>query len=177
MRTLLAVALLLPLHAHAANYAGQWTLDRAQSKDLPPFYEDVQSHSMQIRQTDKQLILAIEITSASSDEPAHFDFTYTLDGVPVKTETDVRTPNGMVSVPTTLTAKPASNGDLEITIERELPTRGGEPMKGTTFEKWRLQEDGKTLVIDRVDEMRRGTTSSTLIFKRDVGSSDKAIRQ
>ena len=132
---------------------------------LARFYEEVQSHSMQIQQTDKQLILAIDITSASR-EPAHFDFTYTLDGVPVKTETQVRTPNGMVSVPTTLTAKSAANGDLEITIERELPTRGGESMKGTTFEKWRLQEDGKTLVIDRVDEMRRGTTSSTLIFIR-----------
>lgn len=69
-------------------------------------------------------------------------------------------------MPTTLTAKPEANGELTITIERELPSRGGEPFKGTTVEKWRLSADGKTLTIDRADQMRTRSFASTLVFTR-----------
>ena len=164
-KALLPFALLLAAHVHAADFSGRWSLDKAESKDLPPFYEEVKTHSLKIAQSEKELLVGVEITSAAH-EPMQMAFTYRLDGKPTKTESQVRTPNGAMSVPTVLTAKPESNGEMHITIERELPARGGETMKGTTFEKWRLQPDGKTLVIDRVDEMRRGTTTSTLIFKR-----------
>jgi hypothetical protein len=166
-KTFLVVAMLFAVHTQAAvaDYSGQWSLDKTQSKDLPPFYEDVQAHSLKITQSETELVVGVDITSATR-EPMHLDFTYKLDGVPVNTESQVRTPNGPVSVPTTLTAKPQDNGDVAITIERELPTRGGEPMKGSTIEKWRLDAEGKKLIIDRTDENRRGTTTSTLVFTR-----------
>lgn len=163
-KAILPLILLLAVHAHAADFSGQWTLDKTQSKDLPPFYDQVQTHSLKITQNDKQVVVAVEITS-SAHEPMHIDFTYSLDGQPVTTESQVRTPNGPMSVPTVLTAKPADDGTIGITIERELPSRGGETMKGISKETWRLQ-DAKTLIIDRVDEMRRGTTASTLVFTR-----------
>jgi len=167
-KALLPLALLLAVRMHAAgpaDFSGQWSLDRSQSKDLPPFYEEVKSHSLKITQNEKELVVGVDITS-DAHEPLHIDFTYSLDGQPTKTESQVRTPNGPLSVPTILTAKPADDGKIGITIERDLPSpRSGEPMKGTTVETWRLQ-DAKTLVIDRVDETRRGTMTSTLVFTR-----------
>ena len=84
----------------------------------------------------------------------------------MKTETKVRTPSGDRSVPATLQAKPAAGGGLTITIERELPTRGGETFKGTTVETWRLDAGEETLTIGRVDESRRGKTEATMVFTR-----------
>lgn len=166
-KALLPLALLLTVHAHAAalpDFSGQWSLQKSQSKDLPPFYEEVQSHSLKITQNAQQVVVGVDITSGAH-EPMHLDFTYTLDGQPAKTESQVRTPDGPRSVPTILTAKPADNGTLGITIERELPSRDGQSFKGTTVETWRLQ-DANTLIIERTDSMRRGNTTSTLVFTR-----------
>jgi len=161
--------MLFAVHTQAAaavDYSGQWSLDKTQSKDLPPYYQDVKTHSLKITQNEREMVVGVDITSAAHD-PVHLDFAYKLDGAPVKTETKVVTPNGPLSVPTTLTAKPHENGEMGITIERELPSRGGgEPMKGTTVEKWKLGADGKTLIIDRTDESPRGTMTSTLVFTR-----------
>ena len=166
-KALLPLALLLAVHMHAAgpaDFSGQWSLDRSQSKDLPPFYEEVKSHSLKITQNEKELVVGVDIAS-DAHGPLHNDFTYSLDGQPTKTESQVRTPDGPLSVPTVLTAKPADDGKIGITIQRELPSRDGETMKGKTVESWRLQ-DAKTLVIDRVDETRGGTRTSTLVFTR-----------
>lgn len=167
-KTILAVALLFAVHSHAAgaaNFAGRWSLDKAQSKDLPPFYEQVKSHSLDITQEGSKLVVGVEITSDAHD-PLRSRYDYTLDGVSSKTETQIRTQDGPKSVPTVLTANPAANGDLAITIERELPMPDGNTMKGKTNETWHLSEDGKTLTIARVDENRRGVMNSTLVFVR-----------
>jgi hypothetical protein len=168
-KTLLFIPLLFAAHLQAAgpaNFAGTWSLDKGQSKDLPPFYENVKTHSLKITQSAKELVVSVDVTSAAH-EPDHFDFTYALDGSPTKAEAKIRTPDGPMSVPATLQATVAADGGLAITIVRELPSLdGGEPMKGTTNEKWHLQPDGKTLVIDRVDEMPRGKFASTMVFTR-----------
>lgn len=159
-------ALFAALSIHAAgpaNYAGNWTLDKAQSKDLPPYYENIKTHALKITQTDKELVLSVDIVSDSSD---HFDFTYKLDGTPVQAPTKVRTPNGPLEVPTTMKAVAAENGELTITIERELPSRDGTSFKGTTVETWRLGADGKTLTIERADQMRSRSFNSTMVFTR-----------
>ena len=44
--------------------------------------------------------------------------------------------------------------------------RDGESFKATTQETWHLDADGKTLTIDRVDEMRRGKFESKMVFAR-----------
>ena len=161
-------ALLLSFSVFAAgpaNYSGNWSLDKSASKDLPPFYEQVKSHSLKITQNEKELLVAVEVTSGAH-EPDRFDVTFHLDGQPVKSDAQVRTPNGPMKVPATFTAQPEADGGLTITIERELPSRDGQPFKGTTVEKWRLSQDGKTLTIDRSDTMRGGSFASTMIFTR-----------
>lgn len=159
-------ALFAALSIHAAgpaNYAGNWTLDKAQSKDLPPYYENITTHALKITQTDQELVVGVDIASDTND---HFDYTYKLDGSTVQSQTKVRTPGGPMEVPTTLKATPAENGDLVIVIERELPSRDGTPFKGTTTETWRLGADGKTLTIERADQMRSRSSNSTLVFTR-----------
>lgn len=163
-KTLLAALLLFAAHSQAASFAGSWAIDKGQSTDLPPFYVDVKTHSLNITQDAQKLDVSIEITS-DAHEPLRNTYHYTLDGIAAKTETQVRTPDGLKNIPTTLTATPEKDA-LKITIERELPLPNGETMKGKTSETWHLSEDGKSLIIDRVDESRRGTMSSKLVFTK-----------
>lgn len=169
MKKTLAVLLFLATAAFAADkpasYAGRWTLDKAKSANLPPYYAEITSHELTITQSEKELHVAVVVT-APDREADKFDFRYNLDGTPAKTETLVRTPSGPRSVPATLQAKPAADGGLAITIERELPSRDGGTFKGTTNEAWRLDAEGKTLTIGRVDDMPRGKFESTMVFTR-----------
>jgi hypothetical protein len=164
MRNALALAFLLvttPLLA--ADYSGKWTLDKAQSADLPPFYEHVSSHALTISQTDNELTVGVDIT-ADSHDPDHFDFVYRLDGTPVQTETKIRTPQGPASVPTALTARPQADGTLVITIDRKLGD-----FDAVTLETWHLAADGQSLVIDRTDDTPRGKFASKMVFVKLPG--------
>ncbi|HEX8170283.1 MAG TPA: hypothetical protein VF824_07075 [Thermoanaerobaculia bacterium] len=166
---LTAAALVLfavPLLAAAAppDYSGHWTLSKEQSANLPNFYDQVKTHELNVTQSAAALEVKVTVTSDSHD-PDHFDFHYKLDGTPTPTETQIRTPNGPVSVPTVLAAAPDANGELVITIERELTMRGNS-MKATTVEHWKLSADGKTLTIARTDNRGGQTMSSTMVFLR-----------
>ena len=166
-RLLFAAALVAVIFANAlakpANYAGNWTLDIKQSKNLPPYYSHVESHKLAITQDDKQLRVAVEI-SDTEREPFRVDFIYNLDGTETKTETQMRTPAGMRSIPTTLKAIPAEDGTLHLTITREMQTPEGRAIKAVTTEDWQLSPDAKALTIHRNDDTPRGKTESDMIF-------------
>ncbi|HEY0427436.1 MAG TPA: hypothetical protein VGC76_06485 [Pyrinomonadaceae bacterium] len=148
--------------AKPANYSGTWTLDFKQSKNLPPFYANVKSHKLSITQNEKTLNVAVEV-DAGQGAPDNLSFVYNLDGSETKTETGIRTPGGMKSVPTTLKAETAGNGNLKITITREITMPDG-AFKGVTIENWELSADGKTLTIHRTDEMPRGKMEADMVF-------------
>ncbi len=161
---LLAAANLLGAAAKPADYTGAWTLDMKQSKNLPPFYQNVQSHKLNVTQDEKHLRVAVEIGDGGA-EPFKANFDYNLDGTETKTETPMRTPNGTRAVPTTLKAEAVEGGGLHITITRERPTRDGGTVKLATTEDWKLSSDGKTLNIHRADETPRGEKmESDLVF-------------
>ena len=166
MRKLLLAAtlLLLAASAHAADYSGNWSLDKTKSSNLPPYYEQITGHDLKITQDAGEL--AVTATITADQGPNDFDFRYKLDGSRSETETAVRTPSGDRKVPTVLQLAKGENGDLKITIERELPSRDGSSFKGTTIENWHLDESGKVLTIDRVDDSRRGRTESKMVFVR-----------
>lgn len=145
-----------------ANYVGAWTLDMQQSKNLPKFYENVKSHKLFITQDEKHLIVVVEV-SLGQGEPDKLNFNYNLDGSESKTETMIRTPNGMVSVPTTLKAVVAGDGKMQITIVREI-TMPDKTFKGVTVEDWSLSADGKTLTIHRADDTPRGKMQADMVF-------------
>jgi hypothetical protein len=148
--------------AKPTNFAGSWTLDKEQSKDLPSFYENVKSHKLNITQDEKTLNVGVEINDGRP-EIAKLNFVYNLDGTESKAETKIRTPNGEMSVPTTLKAETAQNGILKITISRDIMLSNGS-FKGITVESWELSGDGKTLKIHRADDTPRGKLEFDMIF-------------
>jgi hypothetical protein len=167
IRLLFAAALVAAVFTNAlampANYAGVWTLDMKQSKNLPPFYSHVEGHKLSITQDDKQLRVAVEI-SDTEREPFKIEFVYSLDGAETKTETQMRTPAGMRSVPTTLKAVAHEDGTLHLTITREIQTPDGRALKAVTDEDWQLGPGAKTLTIHRSDDTPRGKTESDMLF-------------
>ena len=163
---LLAASLPSGAAAKPADYTGAWTLDMKQSKNLPPYYLHVQGHKLSITQDDRQLRVAVEISDAGR-EPFRVDFVYSLDGAETKTETQMRTPAGMRSVPTALKAEAAEDGTLRVTITREMAAPDGRALKAVTTEDWRLSPDAKTLNIHRADDTPRGKTESDMVFVKD----------
>ena len=79
-------------------------------------------------------------------------YPYSLRG-PNAITTSVRTPNGPVEIPTTLTAV-LTDSTAEIDIAREVPMRG-EVLRPRDHESWRLSADGRELHIDREAQMPR----------------------
>jgi hypothetical protein len=167
MKTLFAAAALatLVLHATPPNYAGNWTLDAAKSTGLPPFYAEIKSHKLTVTQTDKTLDVAVTV-DRGNPEPDKMHFTYNLAGAETKSETPVRTPMGMIPVPTTMRAKVNDDGTVVINIDREFPM-GGQSIKATTVETWKLSADGKTLTVHRVDNNPRGESIADMVFVKD----------
>lgn len=170
MKTIAAIVLSLAATAALAaplpDYSGKWTLDLAASKDLPQrMYAGVASQTLTLKQTDKQVSFDIDI-QRKDDAPAFKQtLTFNLDGTPTETSSKVRTPNGEVTVPMTLTLKPAADGTLNVTEVRHL-SMGEQKFEAETSEQWQLSADGKTLTVHRTDKMRRGTMSFDMVFRR-----------
>lgn len=167
MKTLLlAVALSISALASGvtkpADYAGTWTLDKNQSKNLPRYYERIQSHKLIITQDERHLNIAVEI-GLGQNEPDKMSFNYNLDGSETKTETSIRGPGGLLSVPTVLKAIVKESGGLAITITRDI-TMPDRRFKAVTTEDWQLSADGKTLTIHKADDTARGKMESDMIF-------------
>lgn len=168
-KLILAIILMAASFAFAANkpanYAGNWTLDFKQSKNLPKFYENVKSHKLFITQDEKLLNVAVEV-NLGQETADKLGFVYNLDGTESKTEVKIRTQNGPLNVPATLKALVRDDGKLQITISREIPM-GDMPFKGITVEDWQLSADGKTLTIHREDETPRGKMQADMVFVKE----------
>ena len=162
MKTLLLAALLstaaaAPRPAAAPvtppDFTGAWALDEAQSTGLPAYYAEVRSHRLAITQSDSQLHVGVEIENADP-APLRMEFLYSLSGVETATQTAIRTPSGIMNVPTRLKATRGEGGRLHITITREI-RMGERTVTGVTGEEWEMRADG-ALVIHRVDQMPDG---------------------
>ncbi|HEU0053211.1 MAG TPA: hypothetical protein VFQ39_08530 [Longimicrobium sp.] len=159
----LALAALAP--AKPADYSGSWTLDAARSRDLPPYYANIKSHTLAITQDAAMLKVGVAIDLGGA-EPDRFQLDYPLDGSPVETQTPVRTPRGTIEVPTTLRATMDEAGAVHITITRRVAMPDGTTPSFETKEDWSLAEDGRTLTIHRVDDTPRGRMEAEMVFVR-----------
>jgi hypothetical protein len=162
---LIAATFVNVLALKPADYAGAWTLDMKQSKNLPPYYSHIQGHKLSVTHDDKHLRVAVEIDDTQAAEPFRMNFAYTLDGTDTKTETQIRTPAGARSVPTTLKAVAAEDGTLRVTITRDIDMPDGAAVKAVTVEDWKLSADAKTLTIHRNDDGPRGKTEYMIFVK------------
>lgn len=137
-------------HPTPASYSGEWRLDVAQSRDLPPFYAGVREHRLAIAQDDSTLRVSVAMVDTSGQEQ-RFELPYDLRR-PVRTTSQVRTPSGPRDIPTTLTATRRADGGIEIDIAREIRTPNG-TLAPKDHERWQLSADGRRILIDREFEM------------------------
>jgi hypothetical protein len=156
--SLLGAALLACAPIHAADFSGNWTLDRTRSSNLPPWYSQASSHRLSNTQADGQLTVDVAIEGAAP-EPVSKRFVYRLDGAPTTAITLVRTPEGRQEAPTTMKASMPGAGRLHIDIVREFGLAGG-TVRGRSSEDWRLSPDGETLHVRLV----RPNMASDLVF-------------
>ena len=133
-----------------SSFAGRWKLDTSLSRDLPPWYDRIREHLLQITQDDSSLVVDVSMVDTAGIATP-MTFPYDLRG-PLKTTTKILTPRGPMDIPTTLTAKPRADGGVEIDIAREI-TMGERVLRPGDHESWTLSADGRQLLIDRVAEM------------------------
>ena len=70
-------------------------------------------------------------------------------------------------MPTRLRAARAADGGIEITITRDL-AGFGEARSVTGTERWTLEDGGRTLVVERRDELPQGgEMRSRMVFGRE----------
>jgi len=167
MKTLLAAALaalMLQSPAKPVDYSGKWQLDPARSRNLPGFYAEIASHTLDVTQTSTHLGVGVVIALRDAQQDT-LRFDYALDGSEVHTRSPIRTPQGRVYLPTTLKARMDDSGVVHITIDRQLQTPAG-PRTVTGTEEWRLSADGTTLTVRRLDGTPRGPIDTDMVFVR-----------
>jgi hypothetical protein len=133
-----------------SSFAGRWKLDTSLSRDLPPWYDRIREHHLEISQDDSSLVVAVSMVDTAG-VATPMTFPYDLRR-PLKTTTKILTPRGPMDIPTTLTATPRADGGVEIDIAREI-TMGERVIRPGDHESWTLSADGRQLLIDRVAEM------------------------
>jgi hypothetical protein len=158
--SLLGAALLACAPIHAADFSGNWSLDRTRSTNLPPYYSQVTTHRLSNTQDGRQLIVDVAIEGATP-EPQQHRFVYRLDGTPTSALILVRTPEGRQEAPTTMKARMSEAGRLHIDIVREFGLAGG-TVRGRSSEDWSLSPDGKTLTVRQA----RPNMVSSLVFAK-----------
>lgn len=157
----------------AANFSGNWTLDKTKSKDLDPRMANAESVTCSITQDDKTLSIEWKVTGGQPPAggpggggggggmgrgpsgPRVFN----LDGKEVTSE-------GPMSSTNTVKATWSADGKtLELSTVR-AGSRDGQEFKITTVDKLSLSDDGKVLTVNRHSESPMGTRDSTFVMNK-----------
>ena len=182
-----ALVFALAAHAAAPNFAGTWTLDKSKSQGLSQRWQNAESVTLNITQTDKEITLDEKVTGGGgpggpggpppSGAPAGGapqgggpggggpgrgmmggPRTYNLDGSETSGEMG----------PAKFVRKATLSSDgktLELTSKTTF-TRDGNETTLNSSDKLTLSADGKTLTVVRHAETPRGVQDSTLVFTK-----------
>jgi len=181
-----ALVFALAAHAAAPNFAGTWTLDKSKSQGLSQRWQNADSVTVNITQTDKEITVEEKVTGGGGPggpggtPPAGAPAggapqgggpgiggpgrgmggprTYNLDGSETSGEMG----------PAKFVRKAALSSDgktLELTSKTTF-TRDGNETTLNSSDKLSLSADGKTLTIVRHAETPRGVQDSTLVFTK-----------
>src|ERR1044071_291697 len=182
-----ALVFALAAHAAAPNFAGTWTLDKSKSQRLNPRWQNAESVTWNVTQTDKEITIDEKVTGGApgggpggppaGGAPAGGapgggqgggrgmgigmggPRTFSLDG----TETTGDTGRGKFARKATL----SSDGKtLELVSKVTFQTPDGNEVTPTSNDKLTLSADGKTLTVVRHSESPRGAQDSTLVFNK-----------
>lgn len=153
------------------DYSGVWTLDVAASKLGER--QNIESMTMTVTQTEKELKIETETKRAAAAGVSmgggrggmgrgrgmgrgDGTTTYSLDGK--ETSVDMESPAG--PIPVKYQAK-NEGAVLKLSQTRTINTT-----TLATKEDWSLSQDGKALTVKREMTTPRGTSSSTMVFKK-----------
>jgi len=183
-----ALVFALAAHAAAPNFAGTWTLDKSKSQGLSQRWQNADSVTMNITQTDKEITVEEKVTGGggpggpggppAGGAPAGGapqgggpggggpgrgmgmggPRTYNLDGSETSGEMG----------PAKFVRKATLSSDgktLELTSKTTFSRDGNETTLNSS-DKLSLSADGKTLTIVRHSESPRGAQDSTLVFTK-----------
>jgi len=182
-----ALVFALAAHAAAPNFAGTWTLDKSKSQGLNPRWQNAESVTWNVTQTDKEITIDEKVTGGApgggpggppaGGAPAGGapgggqgggrgmgigmggPRTFSLDG----TETTGDTGRGKFARKATL----SSDGKtLELVSKVTFQTPDGNEVTTHSDDKLTLSADGKTLTVVRHSESPRGAQDSTLVFNK-----------
>lgn len=145
MTTTFAFAAIMPV-----NYAGTWTLDTKQSKDLPKLLQDVNSVRLNITQ-DNKVLKVVDETKFNDEEALKQTDVYNLDGTESKKPTEMGKAGVTFKIPATRTVVVADDGKLKLIKARRFQTANG-GFTVTQVEDWTLSADGKTLTVHHVNQ-------------------------
>lgn len=150
----LAIMLLATTFTFAAimpvNYAGTWTLDTKQSKDLPKHLQDVNFVKLYITQ-DNKVLKVVDETKFNGQEALKQTDVYNLDGTESKKPTEVRKAGVTLKIPATRKVVVADDGKLKLIKARGFQTPNGGFIV-TQVEDWTLSADGKTLTVHHMNQ-------------------------
>ena len=179
-----ALVFALAAHAAAPNFAGTWTLDKSKSQGLNPRWQNAESVTWNITQTDKEITIDEKVTGGGPGGPGGPPSggapaggppgggggrgmgggmmgprTFNLDG----SETTGETGRGKFARKATL----SSDGKtLDLVSKLTFQTQDGNEVTTTSTDKLTLSADGKTLTVARHSESPRGPQDSTLVFNK-----------
>jgi hypothetical protein len=179
-----ALVFALAAQAAAPNFAGTWTLDKSKSQGLSQRFQNAESVSWIITQTDKNITIEEKIAGGGGPggpggPPAGAPAggppqgagrggmmggmggprTYNLDG----TESTGDTGRGKFARKATVSA---DGKTLELVQKITGQTPDGTEFVATSTDKLTLSADGKMLTVVRHSESPRGTQDSTLVFNK-----------
>ena len=184
-----ALVFALAAHAAAPNFAGTWTLDKSKSQGLNPRWQNAESVTWSVTQTDKEITIEEKVTGGGGPggpggpppggAPAGGapqggpgsgrggggggmmcgPRTFSLDG----SETTGETGRGKYVRKATLSG---DGKTLELNSKSTFAGQDGNEMTFNSSDKLSLSADGKVLTVVRHAESPRGPQDSTLVFTK-----------
>src|ERR1044072_274853 len=180
-----ALVFALAAHAAAPNFAGTWTLDKNKSQGLNQRWQNAESVTWNVTQSEKEITIDEKVTGgggpggpppggapAAGGPPAGGPGgggrgmmggggprTFNLDG----SETTGEMGRGKFARKATL----SSDGKtLELVSKVTFQTPDGQEVTTNSTDKLTLSADGKSMTVVRHSESPRGPQESTLVFNK-----------
>jgi hypothetical protein len=148
-----------------ADYAGSWSFNREQSKDLPAQLAGIKTFELTVA-AENGLKVDVDIETGQAQVPkVHHSFLYPLDGSERATTSEIMTPAGPKQIPTRLSGKVEADGKLELSLTRELKMKD-QVRSLRSVEKWELSADARTLTVHVDEERPDGPATYAMVFEK-----------
>jgi len=186
-----ALVFALAAHAAAPNFAGTWTLDKSKSQGLSQRWQNAESVTWNVTQTEKEITIDEKVAGGGGPGGPPPGGAPAAGGPPAGGpppgggQGGGRGMGGMMGGPRTFNldgsettgdtgrgkfarkATLSSDGKtLELVSKLTFQTQDGNEVTTNSTDKLTLSADGKSLTVVRHSESPRGPQDSTLVFNK-----------